>query len=242
MHKLISAVLLAAFTLMLFTQDIVLSQVRRTNKYSLAVINFSVDGKILVHSDSKYFTQEFIHDLQQSGYFFTMTQSKMEDTLYANRIDPFRCFTPQCGFDAGRALGVQLVAIGKIDFVDGRFAVDVLLLHVASKRIVKSVHETFVADNQVLSEGMRVVANELLGIPKAKSVPEKKSSERSFELVPAENADSTNTAKASSFKWQYVGFGLLVAGGIGAGVLLLQNGSGRSVTTASDLPGPPAFP
>jgi len=63
MHRLVSAVLLAAFTLMLFTQDVVLSQVRRTNKYSLAVINFSVDGKILVRSDSKYFTEEFTRDL-----------------------------------------------------------------------------------------------------------------------------------------------------------------------------------
>jgi len=162
--------------------------------------------------------------------------------LYAKLIDPFRCTSPQCGFDAGRALGVQLVAIGTIDFIDGKFAVNILLLHVASKTVVKSVHETFVGDKQVLSEGMRVVANKLLGIPKAESVPEKKPSERSFDLVPDENVDSSNAVKDSDFKWQYVGLGLLVAGGIGAGVLLLQNGSGSSVTTPSDLPGPPSFP
>ncbi|MCH8020154.1 hypothetical protein IH785_09845, partial [candidate division KSB1 bacterium] len=49
------------------------------------------------------------------------------------------------------------------------------------------------------------------------------------------------------FKWAYVGIGLLVAGGVGAGVLLAQKGSddsGGTTTTGNptQLPGPPTFP
>ena len=50
------------------------------------------------------------------------------------------------------------------------------------------------------------------------------------------------------FKWAYVGIGLLVAGGVGAGVLLVQKGSndggsgGTTTVNPSQLPGPPTFP
>lgn len=84
-----------------------------------------------------------------------------------------------------------------------------------------------------------------------------------FELWPAElsNHEQVEVAEppeddtlvvqdaSTGFKWGYLGLGVLVAGGVGAGLLLAQDsdsggdvGGGPPPPVLGDLPGPPKFP
>ncbi|MFQ5772046.1 MAG: hypothetical protein ACE5HX_16035, partial [bacterium] len=89
-----------------------------------------------------------------------------------------------------------------------------------------------------LMENMPVFAKKLLGQPVTETSPRSRVTE---PIVP-----EPAYQKSGRFKWQYLGFGLLIAGGIGAGIYLAQKKSNdennSTLPTATDLPGPPTFP
>lgn len=255
MKKTISLLFLSTFVLTLFAQDFLWAQKRRHDKYSLAVLNLDAVGGEISRTDARLISGRLVEELNATGVFYTMLQEDMERGLFTKNLDPSGCASIECAVRAGRALGVQLVVIGSITQTALNYAIDLKMVHVVSKTVVKDYRENVDGDLNDLYGNMRFVARELIGLSRTSSATTGQSSQvepptrdrsPSPERIPDDQADYEN---GGGFKWVYWGIGLLIAGGVGAGVLLSQSsGNGGSNNTTpppgavDDLPGPPRFP
>ncbi len=257
MKGTISILLLSTFMSTLFVQDILLAQRRKGDKYPLAVLNLNAIGDNIPRSDLSLISARLTDELSDTGLFHIMSQRDMERGLFSRNLDPSGCSSIECAVRGGTALGVQLVVLGTISQNVSSYAVDLQMIHVSSKAVVKDYRDNVDGDLNDLYGNMRFVAQEFMGLARTQSKPDNKqetlpppTQQPVTETYPTTErfpGDEPSYEKGGGFKWAYVGIGLLIAGGVGAGVLLAQKGSdnsGGNTTTVNpnQLPGPPTFP
>lgn len=235
---------LTAFVSTLFLQELLLAFVQESERYSLAILNLSVEGGDITRTEARVLTARLTSEFTTASLFFTMNQTDMERGLLTNDLDTDGCATMDCAIRAGRALGVQLVVFGIVDENEPMFSIKLRMVHLASEQVVKTLEEVYAGDLAAFMERMPLFARNLMGAAAAQSP----SSPSRPEPAPIEE-EYTATDSGGGFKWYYLGLGLLIAGGVGAGVVLARKDSaGDPVMTApilptfSDLPGPPTFP
>ncbi len=227
-----------------------------SSKYSLAVLNLAGQTDSFDYTDVKLISGELTREISSTGMFFTMSQVRMEEGLLSQGLDPDRgCPDVNCALRLGTALGVQLVVYGEIRQSGSANTLDVHMVHVASGQTVKSQERTFEGGFDAVLEQMPQFARDLMGIAGSHSETSlynnsggKNESYR--PTAPTREAASPAPRpqyyeKSGGSKWLYIGIGALVAGGVGAGVLLLTgdddsaSGPGGS---SGRLGGPPSFP
>lgn len=238
--------LIATFVSILFTQDNCLAQRKKTERYSLAVLNLAAESEFLNYSDTRLISGELTKQIVNAGLFFTMSQNNMEKGLLAEDIDPVvGCSTIDCAVQAGHALGVQLVVMGKISKTGSNYTLETKMIHVSGREVVRSLKENIEGDFGNLYDNIGIFSRKLLGLSVSATQTKRSDSERDSE-EPYSQPSSQEYDKDGSggFKWAYVGIGLLVTGGVGAGIILAQSGSNGDGDSAgsSILPGPPTFP
>ncbi len=236
MRKLIVILVLTLFVSFILTPEWLLARQQRGEKYSVAVLNFAASGGNIAESDTRVLTGRFTEEIAGANLFFSMNQDNMERGLAAKNVDSEGCGANNCALQAGRALGVQVVIFGTIAENAGVYSVNIQMLHIGSKQVVKSMQDEYTGDLSGLMDKMPSYAKRLVGRgatqPSSRQLPPEPS------YTPSYASDN-----GGGFKWQYVGIGLLVAGGIGAGVFLAQKGdSNGNNTTLTPLPGAPDFP
>ncbi len=258
MKRSISILLLGTFVSTLYVQDILVAQRRKGDKYSLAVLNLNAIGDNIPRSDVSLISARLTEELDNKGLFHTMSQRDMERGLFSKNLDPSGCSSIECAVRAGAALGVQLVVVGTIRPNVSGYTVDLQMVHVSSKAVVKDYRDNIEGDLNDLYSNMRFMAQEFMGLARTQG----KAGTKQEVLPPPSQQPATDSFPTSDrfpthepayesgggFKWVYIGMGLLIAGGVGAGVLLAQKGSsdGGSSSSATvspgQLPGPPTFP
>jgi hypothetical protein len=236
MRKLIVILMLTLFVSFILTPEWVLARQQRGEKYSVAVLNFAATGGNITASDTRVLTGNFTEEIAGANLFFTMSQDNMERGLAAKNVDSEECGANACAIQAGRALGVQVVIFGTIAENAGVYSTKIQMLHIGSKQVVKSMQDEYVGDLSGLLGKMPSYAKRLVGRNAAQP------SSRQLPPEPTSYTPSYATENGGGFKWQYVGIGLLVAGGIGAGVFLAQKGGSNGNPPLTELPGAPDFP
>jgi len=232
-----------------------------SQKYSLAVLNLSGGPGSFGNSDAKLITAELTREISRTGLFFTMSDIDMERGLQSKGLDPdVGCTDIGCATRAGRALGVQLVVFGEIRNTGAGYILDAQMLHVASGQIVKSESKEINGEFRNVLEETPGFAQDLMGVrsggPAVSSQNHSTEPKRNFRPnsstpKPYESSRTQYYEKDGGSKWLYIGLGALVAGGVGAGVMLLtgDDGGGQSNTNGGtttpppgNLGGPPSFP
>lgn len=257
MKRSISILLLGSFVATLYVQDILVAQRRKGDKYSLAVLNLNAIGDNIPRTDLSLISARLTEELIDTGLFHIMHQRDMERGLFSKNLDPSGCSSIECAVRAGTALGVQLVVVGTISQNVSSYAIDLQMVHVSSKAVVKDYRDNIEGDLNDLYGNIRFVAQEFMGLARTQGKagtkqevlppPSKQPVTDSFPTSDRFPTQEPAYESGGGFKWAYVGIGLLVAGGVGAGVLLAQKGSddsGGTTTTGNptQLPGPPIFP
>jgi len=248
MRRFIAIILLTLFCQLLVLQDVMLVHAQKRDKYTLAVLNFAMNGDGYNRMEINTVSSLLTNELAQTGYFMTMSNKDMEFSLRGTDIDPYECGGIDCGLRAGNELGVQLIVIGTIVKRPASYFVTAQLLHIASGVVVKVVEEDIPGSWIDVQAQMPAIAKKLVGGREDKPVAAAAPS--SSSATAAQYSDS-----GGGFKWYYAGLGLLVAGGVG---LLLLNDSDSGTQTPADtnddedpetpaptplpLPGPPSFP
>ncbi len=244
MKKITSAVVLTLFVGMILSQDVLLAR-QQGNKYSLVVLNLAPSGSAVTANDARLLSATLTEEISKTGLFYTMTHDNMEKGLLAKNIDPANCGDARCGVQAARALGVQVVVVGAITGGVEGYVVEAHMIHVTSREVVRSAREEFAGEVSGLMTHMSSLARKLVGRSNGytQSTPAPSPSR-----VPESDYGRSYYDDGGGFKWQYFGLGLLIAGGVGAGIYFAANGSdggnGGTVTPPPDtkLPGPPVFP
>lgn len=258
MKKKVTYLLLSAFLLTMCTQELLIARsLNLPNKYSLAVIPFSLKGRVPA-SASKELAVRMQEELRRKNLFTIMDQVQVESTLRANNILPANCSSLQCGLDAGRRLGVQLVVNGNVRMVGTTYFIDVQMIHVGSGRVVNSYQGEVDGQMSDLQAYMPMLANQLVGragqaagTPAPPSQPGQTRPE-SFDTgsTPGEslfeigdsNRQQESKRGGSGAKWAVIG--LLVAGGAATGIYFATKGGEENPPTppGGQLPGQPPFP
>ena len=263
MKRIISMIVLFGFSLLLFSQELLYAIEIQKQKYTLAVLPFEAQDRV---SDSQALQlgDVLASELAQYDIFRVKNLNQTNQVLEANDIDPLKCSTKICAIEAGKILGTRLVAKGTVRKAGPLYFLEVSIIHVFSGKTVQYVKDEFQGNFGQLKNHMKVVAQKLVGMKpgSARAVGQTRATEpvatpqetavsTSEESAPGEEqpieisgSESQNLRKGGKGKWLVLG--LLVAGGIGAGVYYSQQnktntGSGTNTQTTI-LPVPPTFP
>lgn len=267
MKQKICLTLIFTFILTLISQDILFARIFQSPKYTLAVIPFSIKGRIS-GDYSALLAERLQQELIRTNMFSVRDLTSTQNTLRNNGIIPSNCSSIECGQQAGRALGVRLIANGEVSRVGSRIILDIRIMHVASGNVVQSVREQFYdgSIDAVLND-MSAVSAKLVG---NRAQAGRQASQQPANIPPQQSREGITTTqqphdvftigegsevtdmqplqqkRSDNMKWVLVG--LLVAGGIGAGVLI-ASGNGNSDSgdnngsgVVTKLPGHPKFP
>ena len=164
MKRAFSSLLLCALVSTLFVQDILVAQRRKGDKYSLAVLNLNAIGDNLPRTDVSLISGRLTEELSTTRLFYIMSQREMERGLFSKNLDPSECSSIECAVRAGAALGVQLVVVGTISQNVSSYAIDLQMVHVSSKAVVKDYRDNIEGDLNDLYGNIRFVAQEFMGL------------------------------------------------------------------------------
>jgi len=207
-------------TFTFLVQDLLASHAARRTKYSLAVLTLS-------HADdsvSQVLTGRVTDALQRTGYFATMAYANMVARLRVGKVPAFPCATSRCGVQAGRVLGVQLVVVGRIAFTGGRHLINLQLVHVGSGKVVKQVHQKFEGSLRDLTAAVESAARMLVSSRERSARATRRPATPAADSGKAIHTDRRNAYVIEHHgpNWSHLGLGILIAGGIGAGFLLMS--------------------
>ncbi len=241
MKKILSIVLLGAFTANILLQDAVWAETKRS-QYTLAVLLFDTNGR-LSESEATMLTDRLQYELQKTGVFELMDRITIEETFQRVNFSEAGCSDLDCAVQAGRNLGAQVVVNGSVRKVGSVYFIDVHMIHVGSGQAVNSVKEDFDGDFDRLRGHMATVARKLIGAQGAmQSVSRQEAAESStteYEPVLKESGEDEGGTN-------FLVIGLIAAGAVGAGVLIANaakddgNGGGGA-GNGTILPLPPGF-
>lgn len=268
MKKSICILLLFSFSALLVSQNLLLAHEIKVQRYTLALLPLRAGARVS-EMDALRLTRQLHRDLSSYQIFNTLDMARVIRSLQSGKIDPANCTSVACAVEAGRILGARLVANGEVKQVGPLFFINVQIVHVGSGQVVQTVQDEFEGDLEAFQRYMRTVAEKLVGVPapEAKSLGASSEAEPVSEpqqgamntdelLFPMQNEPESETIPAQETqslqkpgggkKWALIG--LLVAGGIGAGVLLSQKSSKKDSDSKGEtkpltvLPTPPSFP
>lgn len=261
MKKVISLILLPAFIFTIVLQDLAyagpesLPSDAESRVYSLAVLDLEPGGRISV-ADAGKITDRLRQELQATGLFELMSEDQIVSGLSSSTLLETGCSTTECAVEAGKLLGVKLVANGTINKIGPLYFVEVRLVHVKSGQVVQTVKEEIDGDFKKLEASIPAVTKRLVGYASANATANQPTaSEQEQEAVPVENSESTTEAStegrtAPNENKSKTGKTLLVAGlvavGIGAGIFAAKtigkDDTGNGGGDPGALPSPPTFP
>lgn len=268
MKRTISLCLIFAFTFMCIVPNLLLAKALMAPKYSLAVLPFTVKGR-LDAGGGVLFGERLHQELSRNEMFTTSNYKTTQNALRDNGLIPSNCGSVECGVQAGKVLGVRLIANGEIRKVGARIFLEARIIHVASGQIIQSINEQYnegtledvIADAPGIAvrligqaPGRQTSRPPLEILPPAEEIQQIPAQSQTTGTQPddvfilGEKSDipgrqSSLGKKSNPLKWAL--FGLLVAGGIGAGVLIASrsaNDNADGGTTVTTLPGHPKFP
>lgn len=268
MKKTVSLLLLFTFSLTLLTQDLLFARGAREAKYSLAVLPFTVKGRI-ANDPSVRLAKRLQRELDNLRLFDLEDLDLVENILRDNGIIPSNCASVECGKRAGELIGVRLVASGEIRKAGSAYFIDVKIIHVSSGQVVQNVRDEIEGKLDDVLNAMPTIAARLVGkkplaaqtVRQARQQMQPVESKNPDALIidtqpesepinigeqPAEINLQAKTGKKGSHIAKWALLGVLLAGGVGAGVLLATKGNGNGgengTGTITKLPGHPTFP
>lgn len=230
-----------------------------SNQYSLVVLRLAARDLHVSETDLRLVSTKLSQEVASAGLFYTMSQTNMERGLRAQNLDPAEgCATIDCALNAGRALGVQLVIYGTLAKINTGYDIEANLVHIGTGEVVKSNTRAFTGSLSETFAGLRPFARELLGVSDtnggtavAPFVYDEPAQDVYEPAIPVPERPAPQTyrdGEGGGSKWLYVGLGVLVAGGVGVGLLLAGSDDDGGTTGPNPdpqfdiLPDPPTFP
>jgi len=221
------------------------------DKYSIAVIPFTVQGSVDGDPANRLAAQ-LGYALEASGLFKAKVQNEVKPTLYRHSIIPTNCADLDCALQAAQVLDVQLILNGSIKKIGPVFLLDLQLVHAESGRVIRQIKDEYKGTIQGLYDYMPVIAQMIVDSEPATSTSQSRTRKKGKSIVNLKpsmadfNGDAGNPIlihKKKSRKWKI--YGLALASGVGAGVYLATKNSGSNPNSAAnqgELPGSPSFP
>ena len=135
------------------------------NKKNVAVLNFENRGSLLSH-EVKTLTDRLRSLLVRSNAFNVVDRDKMEEILYEQGFQQTGCTSAECAVEIGQILNVEQIVTGSVGKLGTLFTVDIILVDVATSRILLSLFYDHKGDIESLIQLMETIALELSSMSK----------------------------------------------------------------------------
>ena len=253
MKRQISIFVLVCFTFLTVFQEALFALSPNPKQYTIAILPLEAQGN-LNSAETTALSNRLAQEFNGWSTFTVMSQAEVDQALLNYGIMASNCSSVDCGLRAGKTLGVDLVANGTVRSDGFAYYTDMRIIHVKSGKVVKTYQDTFDGSFADFENHMAYVAAKLVGkTPKPATSSSSSYPADSYpgdspygDDYPAERQETVQ--KKGSSKLLLVG--LLVAGGVGAGIYFASknkttssgNGDGGDTSTVTVLPAPPSFP
>ena len=164
---------------------------------AVAVMDF--EGRGLPVDQAATLTDRFRAELGGCGGLRQVERSKMDEILREQGFQQSGCTSTECAVQTGRLLGVERMVSGSVARIGGTWTLQARLIDVGTAEILKTgiVDQRGPVDD-LLTTGMALLAERLMGGCKAQVVGAKDSPRPGEVPVPAEVAAKPNSAPAPS--------------------------------------------
>ena len=252
MKRQISIFVLVCFTFLTVFQEALFALSPKPKQYTIAILPLEPQGN-LNSAESTALSNRLAEEFSGWSSFTVMSAIEIDQKLLNNGIMASNCSSVECGLRAGRVLGVDLIANGTVRSDGFSYYTEMRIIHVKSAKVVRTYKDTFDGSFSDFENHMAYIAAKLVGkTPKAtppstSTPPEDYNTGGPYgDEYPATGQESVQ--KKGGSKWLLVG--LLVAGGVGAGIYFAtkdnssssDNNNGGETPTVTVLPAPPSFP
>ncbi|MEJ2545675.1 MAG: PEGA domain-containing protein, partial [Calditrichaceae bacterium] len=174
---------LIPFMILLFVHlSIQLSHAQGTQKTNIAVIDLSSHGG-LTQSEISSLSDRLRSLLVRTNAFDVVDRGQMEEILKEQGFQMSGCTSAECAIEAGQILGVEEMITGSIGKIGRLYTIDIVLIDVATAKIVKSITRDYQGEIEGLVALMQSITNELSGLQKTPT-PAVQTSKISVNSIP----------------------------------------------------------
>jgi len=160
------------FTLILLTlfSSLQIVSAQAPKKKNIAVIDLATRGG-LSKSEVGTLTDRLRSMLVQTNAFNVVDRGLMEEVLAEQGFQMSGCTSTDCAVEAGKILGVEEMLSGTLGRLGKLYTVDIILIDVATSKIIKSFTRDYKGEIEGLIGLMKSLADELGGISAETSPP-----------------------------------------------------------------------
>ncbi len=130
-----------------------------------------LDAKGVSDIEASVLTDRLAFELFKTGLFTVLERGKMEEILTEQNFQLTGCVTEECLVEVGQLLGVEQMMAGSVSKIGNTYSVILRLIDARSGAIVQVAgydHQGTI--DQLLSQGMGVVASSIAGIEDSRTV------------------------------------------------------------------------
>ncbi len=131
-----------------------------------------LDAKGVSDIEASVLTDRLAFELFKTGLFTVLERGKMEEILTEQNFQLTGCVTEECLVEVGQLLGVEQMMAGSVSKIGNTYSVILRLIDAESGAIVQVAgydHQGTI--DQLLSQGMSVVARSIAGQPVVPAAP-----------------------------------------------------------------------
>ena len=201
-------------------------------KKNIAVIDMESRGGLSA-AEIGILTDRLRSTLVTTRSFNVLERGRMEDILEEQGFQMSGCTSTECAVEVGTILGVEEMVTGTIGLIGKLYTIDIILIHVASSQIIKSLTRDYSGEIEGLVAEMRSIAEELADQGTMSGIPDNSASDagQMGEKPDPEDDNGSNST------WLWIGAGVVAAGA--AAFLLMPRKDNADNTEPVGFPEPP---
>ena len=157
-----------------------------------------LDAKGVSDIEASVLTDRLAFELFKTGLFTVLERGKMEEILTEQNFQLTGCVTEECLVEVGQLLGVEQMMAGSVSKIGNTYSVILRLIDAESGAIVQVAgydHQGTI--DQLLSQGMSVVARSIAGQPVEPAAP----------AIPLASKGAASSAQGHIYVFPRLGIG-----------------------------------
>jgi len=162
MKKILSSSITFCFFWYILVSPVSMLSAQDSQKLTIAVLSIQSKGGV-TDNEAATLADRLRSALVNLERFSVVERGQMNAILEEQGFSQSGCVSSECAIEAGRLLGVRLMATGDVGKIGDVFTIDVRVFDVTTGKIIRAIEKNYQGNVAGLLDVMKTVANELAG-------------------------------------------------------------------------------